>query len=205
MRPLVLALLLCSPASAEYTPLPADTSDSTNQNFRSIDEEIRRLDSSVSSVTANSNTWSGANTWNGASVFNANVTVSTTIIFGSSATFSGLMMGLGSSLFVATMTMSTSDTISFAVHRASFTPAIPASVNTVTLLVIPIGFSCAAPGSAASSCTTGHTSGTPFNGTMPRTGFYLNVAIADKIAFTLTFNSGGGGSGTATWLIVALL
>lgn len=48
-------LFLSSLASAEFTPLPADTPESTNSNFKIIDDEIRRLDTAIAgALTAQS-------------------------------------------------------------------------------------------------------------------------------------------------------
>lgn len=55
--------ILSSLASAEFTPLPADTPESVNNNFKTIDEEIRRLDAVAGGAltTASSPTLTG--TW----------------------------------------------------------------------------------------------------------------------------------------------
>ncbi len=52
MSALLLAMLLMPAAArAEFTPLPADTPESINQNFKNIDEEVRRLDQRISTPT----------------------------------------------------------------------------------------------------------------------------------------------------------
>ena len=175
-----------------------------NENFRGLADSSRRAQNDVDDVADDIR--AANNTWTGTNAFQLTTTVNGNAVMGASTTLSGLLTGLGSSLFFATMTMTTSESLNFSVMRASFTPAIPAGVSTIgALIVIPVVISCGAPGGEASSCTLSHTSGSPFNGTMVRTGMYLNVAIADRISFTLTFNGAGGGSGTGTWLIVALL
>ena len=72
---LPILLFLSIPLHAEFTPLPASTPESTNSNFKTIDEEIRRLDSVISStygvvgVLNGTNIWTGGNNWVSNSTF----------------------------------------------------------------------------------------------------------------------------------------
>jgi len=79
---LSILLFLSLSLHAEFTPLPASTPESTNSNFKTIDEEIRRLDSVISSTASAMSGYgalSASNTWSGSNTF-ANPTSSTTIL-----------------------------------------------------------------------------------------------------------------------------
>lgn len=93
----------------------------------------------------------------------------------------------------------------FVIAPAAFDPPLAGglvSVATVEVYVVEARFDT--PGGSTSIGGYRSSPGSPFNGTNPRPGVYKNVRLNDAIRLVSIANSNGGGSGTVSWLLVAM-
>lgn len=99
-------------------------------------------------------------------------------------------------------------TVDFIVTQGAFTPPLPESLSVVpTIEVFITEVSTNYPGGTggnAHNMGLSQTAGTPFNGSNPLNGLYLNVSIDDKIRFGSGGNSAASVGGTFKIMIIAI-
>ncbi len=96
--------------------------------------------------------------------------------------------------------------VDLTVIAANFTPALPAGVTVIPLILVRVvQANSSAPGGGASVFGFNNAAGSPFNGTVLGNGAYKDVAINDKINLSGSANNGAGGSGSGDWVIEAYL
>lgn len=193
-------LLAAAPARAQTASLPYDVQDTPiSEDLNFLANQVRAANASISAAaTTSTNTYTQTQTFNGNVIINSSLTIN-----GSNIT------GLWQAIYVATQTITlsgTSTSANFTVTAAAFQPALPAGITKVPFVICypaefhtnTIGGNAAAPGFSSAT-------GSPFNGSSPRDGVYTNVSLNDVIKVTIEGNTAGGGSGSMTWLFIALL
>lgn len=108
--------------------------------------------------------------------------------------------------YLAFVSAGFSGSVDLTVIAANFTPALPAGVTVVPLILVRIvQCNSIAPGGGASVMGFNNAPGSPFNGVVLGNGAYKDVAINDKINLSGSANNAAGGSGSGNWVIEAYL
>jgi|GEM_PF-2926670 len=111
--------------------------------------------------------------------------------------------------YYASVTIPASSTIDFTVTQGAFTPELPASLSvvpTIEVFVTEVGTNYpGGTGGFAHNLSLVQSTGTPFNGSNPVNGVYLNVSINDKIRFSGGGNGAAGVDGTFKVMIIAIV
>lgn len=108
--------------------------------------------------------------------------------------------------YLAFVSAGFSGSVDLTVIAANFTPALPAGVTVIPLIIVRIvQCNSSAPGGGSSVMGFDTAPGAPFSGTVLGKGAYKDVAINDKINLSGSANNAAGGSGSGDWVIEAYL